>query len=182
MKESTNKAKVLPSTTFLRKSGAGFTLIEFLVYTIILAVLINIIGSVALNVFKMGARTDIIQEVAHNGRFTLQKIGQAVNSAKAITLPETEGSSLVLEFQEEDKNPTVFDVFENTLRIKEGNKEHVELTSANVNVENIVFKRVASDGLNSVKIEINISFNNQRELPEYDFESFFTGAFTAGKY
>jgi len=167
MKESKNK---------------GFTLIEFLVYTIILAVLINIIGSVALNIFQSGAKTNTIQEVSHNGRFALQRIGQAVNSAKDIVLPEIQGTILVLEFEQEDKNPTVFDVFENTLRIKEGNKEYVELTSSKVNVENLVFKRVASSGLDSVKIEMDISFDNQKELSEYDFESFFTGAFTLGKY
>ena len=167
MKESKNK---------------GFTLIEFLIYTIILAVLINIIGSVALNIFQSGARTNTIQEVSHNGRFSLQKIGQAVNSAEAIVLPEINGTSLTLEFQEEDKNPTIIDVFENTLRIKEGNKEYVELTSSKVNVENMAFKRISSNGLDSVKIEMNISFDNQKQLPEYDFESFFTGAFTVGKY
>jgi len=167
MKESKNK---------------GFTLIEFLVYTIILAVLINIIGSVALNIFQSGAKSNTIQEVSHNGRFALQKIGQAINGAKDVILPETQGTSLVLESAEEDKNPTVFDVFENTLRMKEGNKEFVELTSSEVNVENILFKRIASDGLDSVKIEMDISFDNQKELSEYDFESFFTGAFTVGKY
>ncbi|OGZ18541.1 MAG: hypothetical protein A2Z68_00850 [Candidatus Nealsonbacteria bacterium RBG_13_38_11] len=166
MKESKNK---------------GFTLIEFLVYTIILAALINIIGSVALNIFQSGAKTNTIQEVAHNGRFAIQRIGQAVNSAKAVISPEAEDDFLVLEFQEGDKNPTIFDVFENTLRIKEGNKEYVELTSSKVNVEDITFKRVFSNGFDSIKIEMNISFDNQEELSEYDFESFFTGAFTVAK-
>lgn len=182
MKEPANKAKVLPSTTFLRKSGAGFTLVEFMVYTIILAVLINAIGEVALNMFKIGSRTDTIQEVSSNGRFALQRIGQAINSAEVVISPETEGDSLILEFQEEDKNPTVFDVSENTLRIKEGTKEYVELTSSKVNVEGIAFKRINSGGLDSVKIEMNIFSDNQKELSEYEFDNFFTGAFTVGKY
>lgn len=160
----------------------GFTLIEFMVYTIILAVLINAIGEVALNVFQIGSRTDTIQEVSHNGRFALQKIGQAINSAKAVVYPETEGDSLTLEFQEEDKNPTVFDVSGNALRMKEGNKEYIELTSSKINVEGITFKRIDSTGLDSVKIEMNISLKNQKELPEYEFNNFFTGAFTVGKY
>lgn len=167
MKESKNK---------------GFTLIEFLVYTIILAVLINLIGSVALNIFQSGARVNTIQEVSHNGRFALQRIGQAVNGAKDIILPAATATSLVLEFEQEDRNPTVFDVSENVLRIKEGNKEFVELTSSKVNVENILFRRIVSEGPESVKVEMNVSFDNQKELPEYDFGSFFTGAFTTGKY
>jgi len=160
----------------------GFTLVEFLVYTIILAVLINLIGGVALNIFQSGAKTNTIQEVSHNGRFALQKIGQIVNKSSGIISPSATGTFLVLEFEEEDKNPTVFDVFENTLRIKEGNRDYVELTSSKVNVENILFRRIISGGSDSVKVEMNISFGNQKKLPEYDFESFFTAAFSAGKH
>ncbi len=163
MKESTNK---------------GFTIIEFLVYITILATVVNAMGGVALNVFRVGARTDAIQEVAHNGRFAVQRIGQAVKLASSVILPETGGNSLTLEFEDEDKNPTIFDVSGGVLRIKEGNKGYVDLTTPKVDVGGIEFRKISSSGLDSVKIEMNISFNNQKELPEYDFGNFFTGAFT----
>ncbi len=156
----------------------GFTIIEFLVYISILAIAVNAMGGVALNVFKVGARTDAIQEVAHNGRFAMQRIGQAVKSASAVLSPETEGGVLTLEFAEADKNPTIFDVSESVLRIKEGNKGYVGLTSSEVDVKSLKFSRVSLSGLDSVEIEMDISFNNQKELPEYDFENFFVGAFT----
>ncbi|MFA4998430.1 MAG: hypothetical protein WC514_00150 [Candidatus Paceibacterota bacterium] len=156
----------------------GFTIIEFLVYISILAIAVNAMGGVALNVFKVGARTDAIQEVAHNGRFAMQRIGQAVKSASAVLSPETEGGVLVLEFSEADKNPTIFDVSGSVLRIKEGNRGYVDLTSSEVDVKDLKFGRVSSSGLDSVRIEMDISFNNQKELPEYDFENFFVGAFT----
>ena len=156
----------------------GFTIIEFLVYIAVLAIVINVIGGVALNVFQVGARTDAIQEVAHNGRFSMQKIGQAIKSASSVVLPSVEGASLVLEFEESDKNPTIFDVSGDVLRMKEGNKGYVDLTTSKVNIENLKFKKVSFNGLDSVEIEINVSFDNQKELPEYDFENFFVGAFT----
>jgi prepilin-type N-terminal cleavage/methylation domain-containing protein len=163
MEESTNK---------------GFTIIEFLVYIAILAIVVNVMGGVALNVFRVGSRTDTIQEVAHNGRFAMQRMGQAIKSAKAVISPEKEGSFLALEFEEADKNPTIFDVSGKTLRIKEGNKEYVDLTSSEVNIDRVMFQKVSSIGIDSVKIEMNISFYNPEGLPEYGFDNFFTGAFT----
>jgi len=166
MKEGTNK---------------GFTIIEFLVYVTILAIVINTMGGVALNVFRVGARTDAIQEVAHNGRFAMQKIGQIVKLADSVILPITEGSYLVLGFEQSIEDTTTFDVFEKTLRIKEGNKDYVDLTTSKVSVDNIKFTKVKSlTGRDSVKIEMNISFNNQKNLPEYLFENFITGVFTVG--
>ena len=108
----------------------------------------------------------------------MQKIGQAIKSASSVVLPSVEGASLVLEFEESDKNPTIFDVSGDVLRMKEGNKGYVDLTTSKVNIENLKFKKVSFNGLDSVEIEINVSFDNQKELPEYDFENFFVGAFT----
>ena len=159
--------------------NGGFTLFEFLVYITILAIVIAAIAGVASNVFQVGARTHAIQEVTHNARFAMQKMGQAIKSAEAIAFPETQGDLLILEFENQEKNPVIFDVFEKTLRIKQGNKEYVGLTTSKVNVDIIKFKKVSySSGLDSIKIEMDVSFNNPRELLEYDFNSFFTGAFT----
>ena len=158
----------------------GFTIIEFLVYITILAIVIIAMTGVASNVFQVGARTDAIQEVTHNGRFAMQKIGQAIKSADTIVFPETEGNLLILEFENEEKNPVIFDVFEKTLRIKQGGKEYIGLTTSKVNIDSIKFKKVSCSGLDSIKIEMDISFNNPKGLPEYDFNNFFTGAFTIG--
>ncbi len=163
------------------KNGAGFTIIEFLVYITILAIVINTMGGVALNVFRVGARTDAIQEVAHNGRFAMEKIGQAIKLADSVILPETEGNYLILGFEKNTKSTTTFDVLNKTLRIKEGDKDYVDLTASKVSVDNIKFKKIKSlTGFDSVKIEMNISFNNKKELSEYFFENFITGVFTIG--
>jgi len=158
----------------------GFTILEFLVYITILVIVITAIGGVALNVFQVGAKTDAIQEVAHNARFSMQKMGHAIKSANAVVFPETESNLLILEFEDEEKDPVIFDVFEKTLRIKQGNKEYVGLTTSKVNVDSINFKKISSSGFDSVKIEMDISFNNPKGLFEYEFNNFFTGAFTTG--
>jgi len=152
----------------------GFTIIEFLIYIAILTVTIGAIGLVMSNIFRVGARTDVVQEVSHNGRFAMQRIGQAIRESSGIEIEEG-GKKLVLSFEDSAKNPTVFDVFQGKLRIKEGNGDCIELTTSRVVVEKLLFKKVSDD---SVRVEMNISFYNPQGLPEYEFNSFFTSSFT----
>jgi type II secretory pathway pseudopilin PulG len=153
----------------------GFSIIEFLIYIAILAIAIAAIGLILSNIFRVGARTDVVQEVSHNGRFAMQRIGQVIRESSGITEPETEGNRLELLFDEEAKNPTVFYVSEGKLIIKEGNGEDIELTTSRVAVKKLVLKKVSDD---SVRVEMNISFYNPQGLPEYEFTSFFTSSFT----
>ena len=153
----------------------GFTIIEFLIYIAILAIAIVGIGLISSNIFRVGVRTDIVQEVSHNGRFAIQRIGQAVRESSGIIEPQTEGSSLKLSFEDSDKNPTIFDIFEGKLRIKEADNNYIELTTSRVTINKLVFKKVSDD---SVRVEMNISFDNPQDIPEYEFNSFFTSSFT----
>lgn len=153
----------------------GFSIIEFLIYIAILAIAIAAMGLVLSNIFRVGVRTDVVQEVSHNGRFAIQRIGQTIRESSGIDEPETEGNRLELSFEDPAKNPTVFDVSEGKLRIREGNKEYIELTTSRVNVDKLFFQKVSD---NSVRVEMNISFYNPQGLPEYEFNSFFTSSFT----
>jgi len=153
----------------------GFTIIEFLIYIAILAIAIVGMGLISSNIFRVGVRTDIVQEVSHNGRFAIQRIGQAVRESSVIIKPQTEGSSLELSFKDPDKNPTIFDIFEGKLRIKEADNNYIELTTSRVTINKLVFKKVSDD---SVRVEMNISFDNPQNIPEYEFNSFFTSSFT----
>ena len=153
----------------------GFTIIEFLIYIVILAIAIIGMGLISSNIFRVGVRTDIVQEVSHNGRFAIQRIGQVVRESSGIIEPQTEGSSLKLSFEDSDKNPTIFDIFEGKLRIKEADNNYIELTTSRVTINKLVFKKVSDD---SVRVEMNISFDNPQDIPEYEFNSFFTSSFT----
>lgn len=152
----------------------GFTIIEFLIYIVILAIAIAGMGLILSNIFRVGVRADIVQEVSHNGRFAIQRIGQAVRESSGIIEPETEGNKLELSFEDRAKDPTIFDVSEGKLRITEGGEESY-LTTSRVVINKLVFKKVSE---NSVRVEMNISFNNRQGLPEYEFNSFFTSSFT----
>lgn len=156
------------------KMGAGFSIIEFLIYIAILAIAIVAMGLILSNIFRVGARTDVIQEVSHNGRFAMQRIGQTVRESSDIIKPEPETEGNRLELEDPDKT-TVFYVSGGKLIIKEGDGGNIELTTSRVVVKKLVFKKVSDD---SVRVEMNISFNNPQGLPEYEFNSFFASSFT----
>jgi len=149
----------------------GFTVIEFLIYIIILSIVIAAILSVSINVFQVGARTNAVQEVAHNGRFSLHTIGRFIKSADQIISPQTEGNFLELKINE---RPIVIFVENGKLMIREGEKT-TELTTSKVTVNRLFFKKINPD---SIKIEMDISFFNPHEVREYEFNNFFTTSYT----
>jgi type II secretory pathway pseudopilin PulG len=153
----------------------GFSIIEFLIYITILTIAIAAMGLALSNIFQVGARTDVIQEVSHNGRFAIQRIGQTINEASGIDIKE-EGKEMELSFK--DQGPIIFYVSEENdrkkLRIQKEDQD-IDLTTDKVNVDNLFFKEASED---SVKVEMNISFYNPQSLPEYKFNSFFTSSFT----
>ena len=153
----------------------GFTIIEFLIYITILVIAIGAMGLVLSNIFRVGARTDVIQEVSHNGRFAMQRIGQTINEGSAIDI-KNGGKELEISFK--DRGPVLFYIHEEDDRkeliIQEGGQD-IEITTNRVNVDSIFFKKISDD---SVRVEIKISFYNPQNLPEYQFNNFFTGSFT----
>ncbi|HUW71742.1 MAG TPA: hypothetical protein VMV66_00905 [Candidatus Humimicrobiaceae bacterium] len=153
----------------------GFSIIEFLIYITILVIAIAAMGLVLSNIFRVGARTDVVQEVSHNGRFAMQRIGQTINEGSGIDIRDG-GRELEISFK--DRGPILFYIFEENDRkelIIQEEGQDIELTTNRVNIDSIFFKKVSD---NSVRIEVKISFYNPQNLPEYEFNNFFTGSFT----
>ena len=150
----------------------GFTVLEFLIYIVILAIALAGMILASSNIFQVGTITEVYQEVSHNGSFAVHKIGQSVKEASGISIKE---GGKVLELSFKDKNPTVFDVFDGKLRIKDGNSDYVDLTTNKVRVESLLFDKISDY---SVRVEMHVSFSNPQNLPQYDFKSYFTSSFT----
>lgn len=160
-----------------KKTPAGFTILEFLIYIAILTVAVAGMGLVVSNIFRVGVKTDIIQEVSYNGRFVMERIKQTVNEASDIIEPETEEKQLNLSF--EDGNPVIFKVVEKAGRkklvIQETDQAPIDLTTDRVTVDRLIFKKIGED---SVRVEIIVSYYNPQNIPDYEFKSFFTSSFS----
>ena len=106
----------------------GFSIIEFLIYIAILSMAIVVMGLVSSNISRVGIRNNVIQEVTQNGRFAMQKIGQAIRTSSVIVDPETQGNRL--ELKDLDNNSTVFYVSKGNLKMTGGGEMNYFTTPA----------------------------------------------------
>lgn len=152
------------------KSGAGFTLIEFLIYIAILGSILVLMTGFFWNIALSNIKENSYQEIQQNGRFSLIKLTQEIKKARSIIspLPGSSGNFLSLEMAQPNLNPTVFDLSEGRLRITRGSLGPYELTTDRVIVSNLQFINLSYQGTRgTIRIEMQINHLNPGNLIEY---------------
>jgi Tfp pilus assembly protein PilW len=159
------------------KKQKGFTLIEFLIYSVIVSFIIGALVLTGVNIMQAKVRIDITEEVNHNGRTVLNMITNHIREAEGIIYPTSgnSGSYLSLEMPVSDFSPTIFEVNANgALTIKRKDEEASSITSETVTVSNLTFTNLSyTDAPGTVKIETTIEYSNLSERSDYDFEKTF---------
>lgn len=158
----------------------GFTLIEFLIYIGIVAIVLLSANAIALNVIFGKVKLSTIEEVNQNARFSMVKIASTISNAETINNPatSTQAASLSLKMADTAKDPTVFDVSGGILRIQEGTGAAVNLISDEVTVADIQFFNISYlDTPGTVRIQMTIKASTTSTRQEYIFEkTFYTTA------
>ena len=113
----------------IRESKA-FTIIEFLIYFSILAILLLVISSITFQVLSSKIKLETVQEVNQNARMAVEQITDRIHNAQSINSPVAGQSSptLSLVLSDNTKNPTVFDVVSGVLRIREGSSSPIAIS------------------------------------------------------
>ncbi len=155
----------------INMKNLGFTLIEFLIYIAVLAVVL---------IFTTGFLWDIVlgnvkeaswQEVQQNFRFALTKISQEIKKATGVNSPSSPGdsaNSLYLIMADPNLSPTVFDISDGKLIITKGTSGPYELTSDQVTVTNLNFTNISYPGTPGIiQIEMTIEHINPGNRIEY---------------
>lgn len=146
----------------------GLSLVEFLIYFTILAgisvVLVNLLFT---SVRGQGA-VESRSEVQQNIRYSFTRITQAIYAATGVN--GVPGATLSLAMADGAKNPTVFDVSGNILRITEGVSAAQTLTSNKVEITNLTFTKIANPApaKNSIQINLTIRYKDNGN-PQYKF-------------
>ena len=145
------------------KQKKGFTLIETLIYAILVAF---IISGVLISVYQMiqgsaTLNTRIVAEEEVN--FIFRKIVWALAGAYDINSPGTgdTGTTLSVDKENFSDNPIVLDLNSGNLRIKRGGEEAVILNNEHVAISNATFEHLASSGDKPGGIKVNIFVDNQ---------------------
>lgn len=158
----------------------GSTLLEFLIYISIVVVISTVAGAIGLNVIFGKVKLTAVKEVSQSARLATEKIALSVRNAESIISPATSTTASILSLRMADstKNPTVIDLFNDVIRIKEGVSQTVNLTSRQVKVTGLLFSNFSYPKTpGTIKVQATIKFVNPSNRQEYNFErTFFTTA------
>ncbi len=143
----------------------GFTLIETLIYGLIVSgmILISILFSLSISDGSQRARA--YQEVQQNARMAMDRIVQEIRAADDLNASGSvfgaNPGTLSLAHSDPGKNPTIFDVSGEKLRISQGGSATTTLTSDLVRVTNLTFTNLSvSNRTKNIYISLTVEHVN----------------------
>jgi prepilin-type N-terminal cleavage/methylation domain-containing protein len=155
---------------------SGFTLVELLLYSVLIGVLVLAASGVLTILQRQMVRSQVIREVEEQGTAVMQIINQTIRNSTGITSPSTgsSGSSLTITVSTVGSSPTVIDLASGVLRITEGAGSPIALTSSKVTVSSLTFNnysRASTPG--TVRITFTVSYNTTGAPAEYTYSKTF---------
>ncbi len=156
------------------KKQEGFTLIEFLIYSVIVSFIVGALVLTAVNIMQARARLDTSEEVIYNGKTIIESITSHVRQAESFSI--LEGGELSLVMSVEEHNPTEFHLVDDVVSIKRGEGGFIPISSETVTVSNLEFTDVSHFGApaGTVKVELTVEYSNPAGREEYDFSRTFS--------
>ena len=144
----------------------GFTLIEFLLYFGLLAMVMAAVTIFTVDVIKTRNKSRIVAEVEQNARFGLSRILRSVRTATQLNVGastfDADAGVLSLKMATGAVDPTVFDLSGGVLRIKEGAGAATALTTDEVVVTKLRFSRDnLPSGSRAVTVELGLRYATQ---------------------
>jgi prepilin-type N-terminal cleavage/methylation domain-containing protein len=155
----------------------GFTLVELLLYVVIIGSLLGALSGFFIMTAQSRLKNQTIAEVDQQGMLAMQTITQAVRNATAITAPvvATSGDSLTVTMPTAGSSPTVFSLSAGALQMKEGTATTIPITGANVTVSGVTFQNLTRSGTyGTVQISFVVTRNNPNNRNEFEYQKTFT--------
>jgi len=144
----------MKSIKFL-KSGAGFTLIELILYVALVTIVLSALVPFAWNMVQTGVKSAVAQEVNANARYISERIKYEIRSATGIN--SVTSSSISLSTSTAGTNPTIIDLTGGNIRIKQGADSAVNLNSTNIVINNLTFTNYTSSDNKTKHIQFTMT-------------------------
>ncbi len=160
----------------ISRIGAGFTLIELILYIAIASILIVFSSVFIQSLMVSKTKNQTMMEVEEQGVQTLDILTQVIRNAQNINSPSAGESAAELSLAVDDpsKSPAVFDVSQNTLRLKEGNASAVSLTGNRVRVSGVEFRNLSRPGTPGIiRVQLTLSSASTGLGQEYQYSKTF---------
>lgn len=140
----------------------SFTLLEIILYIGLLSIIILPTSVLFSMVLQSRAESQLNNEIEQQGLQVAQIITQTIRNAKGINSPTIGilSSTLSLSVSDVSKNPTIFELSGNAIKIKEGSGSAVVLTSSAVAPANLIFQNFSRSGTAGI-IRVSFSLNSK---------------------
>jgi len=158
------------------KTQRGFTLLELLLYLAIVSLIVGSLSAFLIFSFQMRIKNQTIAEVEQQGKQVMQLIMQTARNAEAINSPAISATSTSVSFDvvTASKDPTVFSLSGNALRIQEGTSSAVVLTNSRVSASGLQIYNVSRTGTPGIiRIQFILSSVNPTGRDEYTYSKTF---------
>ena len=162
--------------TINKNSITGFTLIEILIYIVVLVIIITAVSTFFLWGIRSNTKAKVMRETLDNSSRAMETITREIKEAESIYTPTSVFNShpgqLSLEatkYLPEGETTSYVDFYlcGTQLCFKKESQDPIALTSDKVEVSNLVFSRIITNEIPSVQINLNIDYKDSTGRPEY---------------
>ncbi len=146
----------------------GFTLIEFLIYTVIVVFFIGSLTTMAVNALNARVKVTSMERVIRSAELAVDNITDTIRNAKGVN--STGEGAIELEVDPDHDNPTIFALDDGKIVVTRGSKDPVSITGEKVEVTSLSFTNPTS---RMVEIEMTIEHINPQGLLSYEYSGTF---------
>jgi type II secretory pathway pseudopilin PulG len=152
------------------RSREGFTLVEILIFTAILAIVAVAFSSILVSITRVQVRQSAAAEVNQQSQFLLQTLQRYVESSSLVEMSsDAPTTTLKLRMSATASDPTYIYLSGGVVYLKETENGAIQpLTSESVTVTDLTFnKRANPPGPDSVSIVFTIAYNTSNVQNRY---------------
>lgn len=148
-------------------------MVELIIYIFILSILLVSITYFAIDMIGAQQKSRSYQEVQYNARFAMMRVIREIRTADNLNAGAStfDASPGVLSLAHDDgaKDPTVFDISGERMRINQGGTGPYYLTNDRVRITNLVFENLSvANRTKTIKITLTAEHVNPENRNEYD--------------
>jgi type II secretory pathway pseudopilin PulG len=138
------------------KTGAGFTLIEFIIYLALFGILMGGVAAGVYAIVEGGGRSQAKTSIQEEGNFLLGKFNWALSGASSINVVALPPNLAITKYNYA-LNPLVFDVSGSELRLRQGGGLANDLNSSNVFLKSLTFQDIPKSNGKPEGLTINFT-------------------------
>lgn len=149
--------------TTKKSSRAGVTLVEMVIYVLLLTFITGIIVQMLVAVGGVYRNIKLTRELESSGTIVMENILRESRNASSVVVDDSvlgtsPGILKIAGIDESGANYTiVYDVFSAAVRISKDGEPPVALTSSSITVSSLIFRNVNSGNSEGVRIELEVS-------------------------